>query len=84
MTRLIGTVKGSDGRPVAEAAVLFVAGPVALPEIAQLTGSAGRFSLTAPVPGTYRVMVNAPGRAAVTISVVVADEGEIERDIALP
>lgn len=83
MTRLIGTVKGRDGQPLAEAAVLFVAGPVAVPEIAQLTGPDGRFSLTAPAPGTYRMMVNAPGHSVVTIDVLVSDESEIEQDIAL-
>jgi hypothetical protein len=83
MTRLTGTVKGKDGRPLAEAAVLFVAGPVPLPEIAQLTGPDGQFSLAAPAPGAYRVQVMAPGHVAVTIGIEVGDETEIEQDIAL-
>ncbi|MFP2927239.1 carboxypeptidase-like regulatory domain-containing protein [Pyxidicoccus sp. 3LG] len=56
-----GRVVGPDGQGVAGASVYFVQAPVALPDIAQHTGADGRFSLSVPVAGRYRLGVNAPG-----------------------
>ena len=39
----------------------FVEAPVATPDIAQITGADGRFSLVAPASGHYRIGVNASG-----------------------
>jgi len=84
MARITGIVKGPDGRPLEDATVHFVSGPVPLPDIAQLTGPDGRFLLTAPVRGTYSLRVNAPGHQASTVEVEIADEIEIEKDVAFP
>lgn len=65
-----GRVIDVDGHPVGGASVLFTAGPVALPDIAQVTGDDGRFALVAPARGRYRVGVHAAGYAA--------GEGEVE------
>jgi hypothetical protein len=54
-------VLNESGEPIAGASVAFVKGPVALPDIAQLTGPDGAFSLGAPAPGDYRLGVHAPG-----------------------
>jgi multidrug efflux pump subunit AcrA (membrane-fusion protein) len=66
-----GRVIGPDGRPIAGASVMFARGPVALPDIAQITDTKGRFALTAPANGTYRVLVNAPDLASVEHEVEV-------------
>jgi hypothetical protein len=52
---IVGTVVGARGAPFAGARVYFVEGPVPLPDIAAVTDSNGRFTLTAPAPGTYTV-----------------------------
>ena len=59
-----GRVVDQDGRPIAGASVLFSASPVAVPDIAQLTGSDGGFAMAAPAAGRYRVSVHAAGHAA--------------------
>ena len=56
-----GRVTDTQGRPVAGARVYFVETPVATPDIAQITGADGHFSLVAPASGHYRVGVNASG-----------------------
>jgi hypothetical protein len=56
-----GRVTDAQGQPVAGARVYFVETPVATPDIAQITGADGRFSLVAPASGQYRVGVNASG-----------------------
>lgn len=59
-----GRVVTPAGEPVEGAAVYFVSGPVALPDIAQRTGPDGRFALGLPAAGRYRIGVNAPGAPA--------------------
>lgn len=51
-----GIVRGPDGRPVEEARVCFISGPVPLPDVAALTAVDGTFQLTAPVPGRYSIL----------------------------
>ena len=52
---IYGVVRDSGGRPVPGARVYFMSGPVALPDIAALTGADGAFALTAPASGSYEV-----------------------------
>ena len=78
-----GRVLDSHGRPVAAATVYFVSGPVALPDIAQLTGADGRFSLVAPAPGRYRIGVNAPGTAVQERDIEVASQGAVPIEVQL-
>ncbi|HKH48973.1 MAG TPA: carboxypeptidase-like regulatory domain-containing protein [Thermoanaerobaculia bacterium] len=83
MTRILGTVTGPNGAKIAEASVYFVEGPVALPDIAQLTDDEGRFRLAAPAPGTYRIGVRAPGFEAAEVTVEVQNEPEVMASITL-
>lgn len=72
MAVIAGTVLDAAGRPVPQAAVVFRAAPVAVPDVAALTGPDGRFALDAPVPGHYRIAVHAGGRPAAEQEVEVA------------
>lgn len=75
MTQQPGTISGvvmnAQGRPVEQARIYFVDGPVPLPEIAALTNSDGAFTLTAPMPGAYQIEcatdTSAPVRVTVTV-----------------
>ena len=59
------------GEAVADARVYIVDGPGSFSDIAALTDSHGRFSLTAPQRGSYRVTCAAEGFAPVSITVDV-------------
>jgi Carboxypeptidase regulatory-like domain len=83
VTRILGTVTGPNGATVAEASVYFVDGPVPLPDVAQLTDEEGRFRLAAPVPGTYRIGVRAPGFEVKDVTVEVQAEGEVGVEVTL-
>jgi hypothetical protein len=76
-----GRVVDPDGQPIAGASVMFSASPVAVPDIAELTGSDGSFAMAAPAIGSYRVAVYATGHAAaereVEVSAVAAAALEI-------
>lgn len=67
-----GVVYDAQERPVAQARVYFTSGPVALPEIAMLTGDDGAFTLSAPVPGTYQIECATDNSAPVRITVAVS------------
>jgi len=54
-TAVHGVVVDAKGRPVMQARVGWVDGPVALPDVMALTDAQGRFTLSAPVPGAYRL-----------------------------
>lgn len=77
MTEIRGTVTGPGGAGIAEASVYFLEGPVPLPDIAQLTDAEGRFQLTAPAPGTYRIGVRAPGFEPVEVTVKAGNAPEV-------
>lgn len=59
MAILHGRVVDPNRRPVAEAAVYFISAPVAMPDIAQLTGFDGQFSLSVGAEGKYVVGASA-------------------------
>jgi hypothetical protein len=74
---IAGVVVDAECNPVEEASVFFVEGPVALPDIAALTDSSGRFALSAPVSGTYQLGVAYEGPAGFvreTTTVEVSEE----------
>lgn len=52
---------------------MFASGPCALRDIAQVTDAKGAFALAAPMNGAYRLVINAPGFAAVEQDVEVSD-----------
>lgn len=60
-TLVTGRVVDAEGNPVRGASVFFARGPVPLPDIAQVSGDDGVFSLSAPEVGVYTIVVNAPG-----------------------
>ncbi len=68
---IAGRVVDEAGSSVAMASVYVLEAPVALPDIAQLTGPDGGFRLSAPVPGTYRIGVRhdryAPAEASARV-----------------
>jgi hypothetical protein len=75
---IAGVVVDEEGNPVEEARVYFVEGPVPLPDFAALTDSSGRFALSAPISGTYRLGVAFDGPAGLvqeTTTVEVSEEG---------
>ena len=61
----------AGGRAVADARVYIVDGPGAFSDIAALTDPQGRFSLTAPQAGNYKVTCAAEGFAPATVTVEV-------------
>ena len=61
----------AGGRAVADARVYIVEGPGSFSDIAALTEPDGRFSLTAPQQGSYKVTCAAEGFAPVSVSVEV-------------
>jgi hypothetical protein len=83
MPLVSGVVKSQDGRPVANAMVSFVQAPVAVPEIALLTGEDGSFQLNAPSPGTYVMGANHPEEGAGQQQTVVGAEGATPIEIHL-
>lgn len=72
---ITGVVRDASGTPVTGAHVLFTSGPRPLPDIAALTDTEGRFSLTAPTAGDYTLTCRAdplmgpPGTAETTVRV---------------
>ena len=66
-----GRVIDHDGRPVGGAAIMFSASPVPVPDIAELTGPDGRFTLGAPTPGRYVLSARASAGAPVTLEIDV-------------
>jgi Carboxypeptidase regulatory-like domain len=50
---VVGTVLDRTGRPAAGATVMWLNGPVPLPDVALLTQADGSFVMSAPVPGPY-------------------------------
>jgi hypothetical protein len=78
-----GRVIDADDRPVAGASVMFTHGPVAIPDIAQITDAHGAFALAAPAEGTYRLLANAPGFPPVEQSVEVTENSKQSIKIAL-
>jgi hypothetical protein len=78
-----GTVIDANSTPVEWASVWFAAGTQATPDIAALTDAEGRFTLTAPGPGTYRIGCRAEGYEPVEVAVDIGTE-DIEITITVP
>jgi len=74
---IAGRVLTPDGRPVAGANVMYAYGPVALPDIAQVTNANGEFALAASAEGSYRIVVNVPGLGTLERDVDVSGTSEI-------
>jgi hypothetical protein len=77
-TQIRGTVVDAARDPVGWATVWFASGDHPTPDIAAVTDDDGRFSLTAPAPGTYRIGCRAEGHDVVETDVrVTTDDVEI-------
>jgi hypothetical protein len=84
MTAVIfGVVRDPDGHPVGGARIVYASAPVAMPDIAALTGSDGDFVLSAPAPGTYVLGCYAEGYASAALSIHVAGAETVHVQIAL-
>lgn len=80
---LQGVITDAADHPVAGARVALAAGPVALPDIAALTGDDGSFSFGLPQPGRYEVVAH--GEAGRVVRTVDVPAGQpISVRIALP
>ena len=78
-----GRVTDAEGRPLPGASVYVVVAPVAMPDIAQLTGPDGGFQLAAPAAGTYRIGIAAPGHAGREVDVAVTAAGAAPVRVAM-
>jgi Carboxypeptidase regulatory-like domain len=76
-----GVVRDAAGKPVPGARVMFVEGPVALPDVAALTGADGSFAMAAPAAGTYQIEAHTDEFAPAKASVAVPHAGEGKVDI---
>ncbi len=56
-----GRVLDVHGQPVAGARLLWLAAPVALPDVALLSGADGSFTLSVPAAGAYRLRASSDG-----------------------
>ena len=70
---IAGVVRDDSGSPVEGARVYFTDAPVPMPDIAAVTGPDGRFSLGAPVDGTYTIECRADGFAPARATVASRD-----------
>jgi hypothetical protein len=80
---ITGVVRDPRGRPVSQARVYFIAGPVALPDIAALTNGQGEFSLSAPADGNYEVECAADGFSLASTKVMIKSSQETTLQIKL-
>jgi hypothetical protein len=80
---LSGVVRDPNRNPVAQARVYFTHSPVSLPDIAVLTDSNGRFSLSVPSSGTYTIEAVADGFAPSTATATIMDNQEKQLEIEL-
>lgn len=73
---IYGVVKDSNGNPISQARVSFVAGPVPFPDIAALTDSKGTFALSAPVAGEYTIQVVADEFIIETVKIIIENNNQ--------
>ncbi len=80
---ITGHVLDARGRPVAGARLDWVQAPVALPDVALLSGPDGGFTLAVPAAGRYRLRVSsdAHGQAEADLD---ARPGTVGLDLHLP
>ena len=80
---ITGVVRDATGTPSAGIIVSLTAGPVALPDIAAVTGEGGEFAFGAPVPGEYVVTVSYPdGHQESRVAAVTDPKAPVHLDIA--
>lgn len=77
-----GVVADPSGQPVPGAVVMLAAAPVPVPDIAALTDVEGRFSITVPVQGAYRLLIR--GASTLTEITVAVHTDAVEVHAELP
>jgi protocatechuate 3,4-dioxygenase beta subunit len=75
---ITGVVTGSDGKPLAQVAVLIVGDSPPHRDIAAATDSQGRYRLDGLLPGRYSILANASGYPTATRQVEAA-AGQVAR-----
>jgi hypothetical protein len=83
MPVMAGRVLDAAGAPVEQARVAFADAPVAVPDVAAVTGADGRFALAAPAPGRYALMGAAEGHDTARVTVDVRGDEPVDIDIVL-
>jgi hypothetical protein len=73
--QVAGTVLDRAGRPAGGATVMWLQGPVPLPDVALLTQADGSFVMSAPVPGAYRLACRSDTGGQATLDVTVGPQG---------
>jgi hypothetical protein len=80
---IAGTVLDATGKPVAQARVYLTSAPGPIPDIAAMTSADGRFVLSAPRPGTYRIAADSDARGhGETETTVAANDVTVEIRLA--
>ena len=69
-----GVVTNERDDPIEWASVVFVEAPVDVPDIAAVTDEQGKFTVSAPAPGRYRLRCQAAGHQPATLTVEVSDQ----------
>ncbi len=78
-----GIVRRADGSPSAGARIYFTRGPVALPDIAAVTGADGGFVVTVPVVGAYGIGCATDQSEQRETTVYVTDDGPVHVEFDL-
>ena len=78
-----GVVRDPSGSPIPAARAYFVGGPEPFSDIAALTNDEGRFTLSAPAPGAYRIECAAEGFSSRLAAVDVGEGEETHFEIRL-
>jgi hypothetical protein len=73
--QVVGTVLDRAGRPAGGATVMWVQGPVALPDMALLTQADGSFVMSAPVAGRYTLVCRRDPDGVARVDVNVGPQG---------
>jgi hypothetical protein len=73
-----GAIFDEKERPIPQARVYFTNSPVALPDIAALTGSDGAFRLSVPATGLYTIACAAEDYWPAAATVQVTGEQEVQ------
>lgn len=83
MPLIRGRVVDRAGTPVSGAAIYVIAAPVSLPDVAQLSGEDGRFTLSVPAAGTYVVGARADPAGSGQTTLIVEGSQDTAGDIVL-
>jgi hypothetical protein len=78
-----GVVHGSAGEPVPQARVFVARSPVPVPDIAALTDTEGRFTVSLPAAGVYELACAAEGYQPASATIELTGERESRLELRL-